>query len=201
MTFYVASTLPYWHTACIKCNMYGRPDMLFLTCVPLIILSSVLFQVEMDRTLEKCTGVCGSTDDYVVYGTTEVEHSLHHLLYYTNIRPSPLASRQHFGRPSPPAPYHHFGHHLLHHTNTSVITSCIMPTLRSSPIASRQPFGHHLLHLAKLRSSPLASRQHFGHHTLHHTINSAITLCIMPTRLPSSPALREAAELRILLAV
>ena len=28
----------------------------------------------MDRILEKCTGVCGIADDFVVYGATEVEH-------------------------------------------------------------------------------------------------------------------------------
>ena len=28
----------------------------------------------MDRILEKCTGVCGIADGFVVYGATEVEH-------------------------------------------------------------------------------------------------------------------------------
>ena len=31
-----------------------------------------IFQLEMDRILEKCTGVCGIADDLVVYGATEL---------------------------------------------------------------------------------------------------------------------------------
>ena len=37
-------------------------------------VSQDIFQLEMDRILEKCTGVCGIADDFVVYGATEVEH-------------------------------------------------------------------------------------------------------------------------------
>ena len=33
-----------------------------------------IFQLEMDRILEKCTGVSGIADDFVVYGATEFEH-------------------------------------------------------------------------------------------------------------------------------
>ena len=37
-------------------------------------VSQDIFQLEMDHLLEKCTGVCGIADDFVVYGATEVEH-------------------------------------------------------------------------------------------------------------------------------
>ena len=37
-------------------------------------VSQDIFQLAMDRILEKCTGVCGIADDFVVYGATEVEH-------------------------------------------------------------------------------------------------------------------------------
>ena len=36
--------------------------------------SQDIFQLEMDRILEKCTGVCGIADAFVVYGATEVDH-------------------------------------------------------------------------------------------------------------------------------
>ena len=41
MTYYATNTIHYWHKACIKCNMYDIPYMTFLTCVPIILLSSV----------------------------------------------------------------------------------------------------------------------------------------------------------------
>ena len=37
-------------------------------------VSQDIFQLGMDRMLEKCTGVCGIADAFVVYGATEVEH-------------------------------------------------------------------------------------------------------------------------------
>ena len=37
-------------------------------------MSHDIFQLDMDRILDKCTGVCGIADDFVVYGATEVEH-------------------------------------------------------------------------------------------------------------------------------
>ena len=37
-------------------------------------VSQDIFQLEMDRIREKCTGVCGIADDFVVYGAREVEH-------------------------------------------------------------------------------------------------------------------------------
>ena len=32
MTYYITYTTPYRHTECIKCNMYGRPDMTLIMC-------------------------------------------------------------------------------------------------------------------------------------------------------------------------
>ena len=37
-------------------------------------MSQDIFQLEMNRILEKGTGVCGIADDFVMYGATEVEH-------------------------------------------------------------------------------------------------------------------------------
>ena len=37
-------------------------------------VSQDILQLEMDRILEKCTGVCGIEDGFVMYSTTEVEH-------------------------------------------------------------------------------------------------------------------------------
>ena len=37
-------------------------------------VSQDIFQLEMDRILEKCSGACGIADDIVVYGKTEKEH-------------------------------------------------------------------------------------------------------------------------------
>ena len=39
-------------------------------------VSQDIFQLEMDRILEKCTGVCGIADDFMVYGATEVDQNL-----------------------------------------------------------------------------------------------------------------------------
>ena len=37
-------------------------------------VSQDLFQLEMDRILERCEGACGIADDIVVYGSSETEH-------------------------------------------------------------------------------------------------------------------------------
>ena len=37
-------------------------------------MSQDIFQLEMNRILEKGTGVCGIADDFVMYGATEAEH-------------------------------------------------------------------------------------------------------------------------------
>ena len=47
-------------------------------------VSQDIFQLEMDRILEKCNGVCGIADDFVVYGTTEIEHD-RNLLQFMDI--------------------------------------------------------------------------------------------------------------------
>ena len=47
-----------------------------------------IFQLEMDRILEKCTGVCGIADDFVVYGATEVEHD-HTLMQFMYVAKQP----------------------------------------------------------------------------------------------------------------
>ena len=47
-------------------------------------VSQDIFQLEMDRILEKCNGACGIADDFVVYGTSELEHD-NHLRQFMNI--------------------------------------------------------------------------------------------------------------------
>ncbi|CAE1292604.1 unnamed protein product [Acanthosepion pharaonis] len=37
-------------------------------------VSQDIYQLEMDRILEKCTGACGIADDITIYGSTEHEH-------------------------------------------------------------------------------------------------------------------------------
>ena len=69
MTYYATNTIHYWHTACIKCNMYDRPDVTFLTCVPIIILSSVYasqWRINFGRYSEK---TCKAGLTYIAFDT------------------------------------------------------------------------------------------------------------------------------------
>jgi len=47
-------------------------------------VSQDLFQLEMDRIIEKCPGACGIADDVVVYGATEQEHD-ENLINFMNV--------------------------------------------------------------------------------------------------------------------
>lgn len=47
-------------------------------------VSQDIFQLEMDRILEKCDGACGIADDVIIYGSSEKEHD-HNLINFMNI--------------------------------------------------------------------------------------------------------------------
>lgn len=47
-------------------------------------VSQDIYQMEMDRLLEKCTGACGIADDIIIYGSSEEEHD-ENLINFMNV--------------------------------------------------------------------------------------------------------------------